>query len=385
MMTTRALVIGGGITGLATALELARSGLAVTVFEARHFGAMASRWTLGGVRQSGRDPAELPLALAAIEIWSHWHESLGAETGYRRKGNLRLARTPAEVETIRAMVANQRALGLVLDFLPDLASIRAIAPAIGEGVLAASFCPGDGHADPDRTIAALVGACRRESVELREGVAVTAITTRGGRVTGVETGEGPVEGEIVVVAGGIHAVSLLAPLGLTLPLAVKRVCVVQTVPMPASFEQVFGVANADCAGRQELDGRFRFTTGIGDWTGDPARWTEAALRPAVSDIGALIARVVPLLPVLGAAGLDRVWGGLIDLTPDALPVLDAPAAVPGLVIGAGFSGHGFGIGPVSGAILKALALGERTNFDLTPFRQDRFSNAQGFAPLTLHG
>lgn len=112
-----------------------------------------------------------------------------------------------------------------------------------------------------------MGACRRAGVELREGVAVTAIRTRGGRVTGVETGEGPVEGEIVVVAGGIHAASLLAPLGLALPLAVKRVCVVQTVPMPAGFEQVFGVANADCAGRQELDGRFRFTTGIGDWPG----------------------------------------------------------------------------------------------------------------------
>jgi sarcosine oxidase subunit beta len=382
---SRAIIIGAGITGLATACELARAGVGVTVLEARRFGAMASGWTLGGVRQSGRDPAELPLAQAAIERWAQWDRELGAETGYRRGGNLRLARTPGEVETIRRMVEAQRKLGLALDLLPDLRAVREVAPAIGEAVLAASFCPGDGHADPDRTIAALVAAARRAGVDLREGVRVSAVTTSGGRVRGVDTTHGRFEADSVILACGIHAPGLLAPLGFPLPLAVKRVCVVQTTPMPPVFGQVFGVANADCAGRQEIDGRFRFTTGIGDWTGDPESWTETALRPSVGDIGALIARTVPLLPVLAEAGLDRVWGGLIDLTPDALPVLDAPSALPGLVIGAGFSGHGFGIGPISGDILKALTLGEAARFDLAPFRLDRFAGLTDTAPLTLHG
>lgn len=379
------VVVGGGITGLATAFELARAGHPVAVLEARRVGAMASTWTLGGVRQSGRDPAELPLAQAAIERWAHWHEELGSETGYRRKGNLRLARNDAEAETIRAMVADQRQRGLALEFLDNPQAIRALAPALGEGIVAASFCPGDGHADPDLTIAALAAACRRLGVEIREGTPATALLTAGGRVRGVETPSGRVEADVTVVAGGVHAPALLASAGLRLPLAAKRVCVVQTVPVPPVFEQVFGVANADCAGRQEISGRFRFTTGIGDWPGDPSAWTEASLRPSIGEIAGLFARVLPILPVLAAAGLDRIWGGLIDLTPDALPVLDAPAEMPGLVIGAGFSGHGFGIGPVSGTILKALATGETTNFDLSPFRLARFGQTAGFAPLTLHG
>ncbi len=379
------IVIGGGMTGLATACALAGAGLAVSVLEARQLGAMASTWTLGGVRQSGRDPAELPLARAAVARWSQWHLELGAETGYRRKGNLRLARNPAEAAAIRAMVKTQRALGLNLEFLADIKDIRAIAPAIGEGVLAASFCPDDGHADPDMTIAALAGLARRKGVTLQEGMPALRLITTAGRVTGVETPGGRLLADRVIVACGLHAAGLLEPLGIRLPMAAKRVCVMQTTPQPPAFGQVFGVANADCAGRQEIDGRFRITTGIGDWPGELATWSEAGLRPSFAEIAGLIARTVPILPLLAASGLERVWGGLIDLTPDALPVLDAPADWPGLVIGAGFSGHGFGIGPVSGTILKALALGEATEFELSPFRLDRFEPHAAFAPLTLHG
>jgi sarcosine oxidase subunit beta len=378
-------IIGGGITGLATALELATCGVSVAVFEGRRLGAMASRWTLGGVRQSGRDPAELPLAREAVQRWATLDQRLGAPTGYRRKGNLRLARTETEIGRIKALVETQRALGLTLDFLASRQDIRAIAPAIGEGVLAASFCASDGHADPDLTIEAYAAAGRRLGVTIHEGEPVRRIVMEKGRVRGLETPAGVVHADRVVVAAGVHASALLASLGLTLPLVAKRVCVLQTVAATPVFEQVFGVANADCAGRQEIDGRFRVTTGIGDWDGDIETWSEAALRPPLETVAALIARTSPLLPVLSGLGLERTWGGLIDLTPDALPVLDQPVSHPGLVIGAGFSGHGFGIGPVSGEILADLAMGNHQGFAIAPFRLDRFDVAQAQAPLTLHG
>ena len=383
---TDVLVIGGGITGLATALALAASGAATTLIEARRLGAMASTWTLGGVRQSGRDPAELPLAIAAVAHWATLHEELGGPTGYRRHGNLRLARSEAEAEAIRGMVAAQRALGLDLRYLPDRAAVRSVAPAIGDAVLAASFCPDDGHADPDATIAALAQAARRRGVRVLEGTPALGLLADGGRVNGARTPDGLLQADRVVVANGLGAPALLAGVGLPLPMAAKRVCVYRTVPVEPCFAQVFGVANADCAGRQENDGAFRITTGIGDWPGSGDGWTEQSLRPSLSDIRGLIERSAPLLPVLADCGLDRVWGGLIDLTPDALPVLDAPASHPGLVIGAGFSGHGFGIGPVSGEILADLALGRASRFELGPFRLDRFVGAPAeAAALTLHG
>ena len=385
MMKEAMIIIGGGVTGLATAIELADAGVAVTLIEARHLGAMASLWTLGGVRQSGRHPAELPLAIAALKRWAHWHEELGGETGYRQRGNLRLARDEGEIESLKRMVADQMGRGLDLHFLPDHAAIRAVSPVIGETILAASFCPGDGHADPPRTVATLAQAVRRKGVTIHEACAAHALVMNQGRITGVETSKGRLQADRVILCNGVHVPELLAPLGITLPLSVQRVCVAQTVPHAACFDQVFGVANADCAGRQEWDGRFRFTTGIDDWQGDVAHWTPARLSPPVSTIGALIARATRVLPVLGSIGLEKIWGGLIDQTPDALPVLDAPKDWPGLVIGAGFSGHGFGIAPISGAILRALALGDDIQFDLTPFRLQRFAMAPAFAPLALHG
>src|ERR1700686_5633332 len=99
----RARIIGGAASGAAAAAELAREGQAVTLIEKHGLAAMASGGTLGGVRQSGRDPAELPLARAAVAMWGELAATLGADVEYRRTGNLRLARTPAEVEGIRAL------------------------------------------------------------------------------------------------------------------------------------------------------------------------------------------------------------------------------------------------------------------------------------------
>jgi sarcosine oxidase subunit beta len=111
------VVIGSGISGAAAAYELAKDGVDVVLLDRFGPAAMASGWTLAGVRQSGRHAAELPLAKAAVEIWSSLAEELDGPTGYRRDGNLRLARTPDEVPVIRDLVAEQSQAGLDLELL----------------------------------------------------------------------------------------------------------------------------------------------------------------------------------------------------------------------------------------------------------------------------
>jgi sarcosine oxidase subunit beta len=373
------VIIGGGITGTAAADALAREGHGVTLFEKSHLAAMASGRTLGGVRQSGRHPAELPLARDAVDLWQGLAQHLGADVGYRRGGNLRLARTPPEVDVIRGMVESQRAQGLDLEFLRDNAAVRAIAPALSPHVLAASYCATDGQADPARVTHAFAGSARRRGATVREGVAVRSIETAKGRVTGVTTSEGFVPAERVILAAGVDAPALLAPLGLHLPLAVQRVSVVQSEPLPRMLDQVLGVANADCAARQEADGRLRFTDG-GTAQGP---WVAAPSDGAVRDLVALVAHV---LPAAGTAGMARTWTGLIDLTPDALPVIDAPASVEGLVVAAGFSGHGFCLGPVSALACADLAIGRRPRHDLSAFRLARFEAvAAAPANASMHG
>jgi sarcosine oxidase subunit beta len=385
--STEVVIIGGGISGTAAAYELARAGAKVTLLEQGSLASMASGRTLAGVRQSGRHPAELPLATAAVARWEHLGEELGADIEYRREGNLRLARSPEEVPVIQTIVAEQRDLELNLTYLPDNAAVREIAPAIAESVLAASYCPTDGHANPIATVEAFAVAAARHGATLRPQTAVTAIDASGGEIRGVRTTNGNIAADVVVVAAGVHSARLCAPLGLDLSIQVSHVAVIQTVPLPPLIRQVLGTAGADFAGRQEVGGRFRLTGGGRPWPhqlDELARGDDRVL-PSAEDVVAALIRGIEVLPALAHAGVDRVWGGLLDMTPDALPIIERVAEIDGLIVAAGFSGHGFCLGPVTGQIVRDLVLEGMTAFPIQPFTRDRFAAVSGLAAATLHG
>jgi sarcosine oxidase subunit beta len=372
----KVVIIGGGINGVATAYHLARTGMTVRVIEKQHLGSMASGWTLGGVRQSGRHDAELPLALSAVEEWQDLSTQLNADTGYVQSGNMRLARSDAQAAFINSMVASQKAKGLSLDILSG-EDARRHAPALSEKIVLASLCKSDGFANPLATVNAYAQAAKQYGAEIVEQCTAFAITTRNGKVTGVETNSGHFAADYVVVTAGTHTPALLKPLGLHLPLSVQCVRVNETGPIPFLFPHVFGVAEANCAGRQDQAGRFRYTTGIGPYNGDSENWTTESLKPSSAEIHALRELASGFLPVLADIEPEHAWGGLIDLTPDALPVMDRSSSHEGLIIGAGFSGHGFGIAPS----------GDPISHDIKPFAIDRFSalNHEQKAVLSLNG
>ena len=383
-------IVGAGITGCSAAYRLARAGARVVVIDRYGPAAMASGWTLAGVRQSGRHPAELAIAQRAVALWSDLAAELDAPTHYRQDGNLRLARTPSEVDTIRQMVTAQRALGLDLQFLEDTGAVRAIAPSLSDRVLAASFCPTDGHADPVASVAAFVSAARRHGASFRFGESVDAIELGAGRVAALRTSADRIAVDRCILANGIGVNGLLEPLGLNIPLRIPMVSVIQTAPLPPLLAPVLGVANADCAARQQVDGRLRVTGGAEDWHGgiEEAEDGRPKVETTAAGIRRAIDRVGEVLPAFADARIGRIWAGLLDLTPDALPVIDRAPGIDGLIVAAGFSGHGFGIGPATGEILHDLALGEppRLGIDAFAFERPALRDADAEpAQLTLHG
>ena len=388
------VVIGAGISGAATTYELATSGLSVMLLDRWGPAAMGSGWTLAGVRQLGRDPAELPLAQAAIADWERLDEKLGAPTQYRQHGNLRLARTETDLHQLSAMVGAQQRAGVPAEML-DQAALRALAPAVSSAIPGAAYCPTDGQADPHATVRAFLGAAERAGAVLRYGETVHSIDVADGRVAGVTTELGRIACGRVVVAAGVLGNRLLAPLGLTLPMVARAVTVLRTTPVSPLLSQVIGVADASCAGRQEADGRFRFTSGSGPWPG-ALDWPETEdhagtarpgprLTPSLQEIMRVAALFGALVPAVLDVPLSESWVGLVDMTPDVLPVIDAAAEPRGLVMAHGFSGHGFCLGPVTGRILAALARDERPNLPIAPFALSRFKTRTASAPMTLHG
>jgi sarcosine oxidase subunit beta len=354
-MTADVVVVGSGISGAASAYELAKAGAKVVLIDRFGPAAMASGWTLAGVRQSGRHPAELPLAKAAVQLWSTLAEELN-------------------------LVREQQAAGLDLELLPTNADVRSVAPAISERVLLASHCPSDGSADPSTTVQSFVRAAERLGVVTRFGEFVQRVAVENGRVAGVVTDKGFIPAGHVVIAAGYEV-----------PLQVPMVTVLRTASVEPVLGQVIGVANADCAGRQENNGRFRVTSGLQDWHGGMLeRSVDRGKRPAVLPTGASIAEVVRLfgevVPAFAEAQVEEFWAGLIDLTPDALPVLDGSLEPEGLVVAMGFSGHGFCLGPVTGRIIRDLVQGRQPELPIEPFGIRRFAALRNARePATLHG
>src|SRR5437870_353188 len=179
---------------------------------------MASGWTLAGVRVSGRHPAEIPLAHAAIDRWATLADELEGETDYVRSGNLRLARDADELATVRRIVTEQQALGVNVRMLESNAEVRALAPAMSTELPGAAYCPTDGHANPTKSVSAYAAAARRAGADIRTHTTVTNEEQVGGRIRGVETDAGSIAAEVVVNTAGVYADRLCAMVGLDLPL-----------------------------------------------------------------------------------------------------------------------------------------------------------------------
>ncbi|HEV2127761.1 MAG TPA: FAD-binding oxidoreductase, partial [Thermomicrobiales bacterium] len=249
------IIIGGGISGTATAWELAQHGVRTTLLEADNLASMASGWTLAGVRQSGRHPAELPLAQAAIKRWARLAEELDAAVEYRQDGNLRLALTEEDTPTIRKVVEDGTSAGIEMRFLGSNDAVREIAPTLAPDIPAASWCPTDGHANPAETVRAFAEAARRAGADIRIATPVRALRYIGDRVTGVEIDGEVLEADTVVVAAGVYTPRLLAPLGIDVPLTL--VPAIQTVPVEhPQLRQVLGQAQGGVALRQQVSGHF---------------------------------------------------------------------------------------------------------------------------------
>ncbi len=386
------IIVGAGIIGCASALALAEAGAKVEVIERYYPGAMASGWTLAGVRQSGRNLAEIQLAKVAVKIWETLDLRLDTQTGYRQTGNLRLARTESETEVIRKLVCDQAATGLPIELL-DTQQALEIAPALSNEFLLASWCPTDGHADPIRSVNGFQKAAERLGVKFRTNLIVTGIRTRivNGchHFTSIETNDGPIAGGNALLAAGVQTNHLLEDLEINIPMTTPIVTAFQTTPSAVSLGPVIGVANGDLAVRKQIDGRFRFTGGAEqtktyfDMSGE-----YPAVHPSAASISQVISSVSSVLPVVLQTPICRIWGGLLDLTPDALPVLDCVPGTGGLFVAAGFSGHGFGIAPAVGVLMADRILGKQNSISLDAFSFKRFdqraTRRQNHTP-TLYG
>lgn len=353
---TSVVLIGAGLVGLSTAWQLRRAdpSTRVTVFERAEVGAGASGASAAGVRVMGRDPAERAMARASLARWPDLDRELEGATGYRRGGGLRVAESAAEQAQAQADVAAQRADGVPVE-LVDEGEARSIVPGLSPAVVGGVHCPIDGQADALGTVQSFAAAARRLGVVIREGVAVASIITEAGRVEGVRLSDGArVSCDVTIVAAGAWTATLLAPLGIPVPLTARGLQMLLTDPGTLTLMPVVGRIGGQLSLKQLPGGAYLIGGGwpgmIPDLSAKRGRVLDESVRGSLA-----LARSV-YVP-LERRTVAHSWVGIEAFMPDGLPILGAVAGVEGLLVAAGFSGHGFALAPTVGEILARLALG----------------------------
>ena len=424
---TTVVVIGGGIIGVATAIELAERGVSVVLLEKGIIAGEQSSRNWGWCRQMGRDSREIPLVLESLKLWRGMNARVGAETGFRECGIVYLAETEAELAAKEKWCAeNAKPYGLDTRLVSGAEADR-LQPGSTRKWKGALYTSADGRAEPFLAVPAMARHAQKLGVKIFQNCAVRGVETSAGKITSVVTEKGTIACEQVVLAGGAWSRRFLHNLGIEFP----QLTVVNSVMRTATLDT--GLEKTGSGGkftfRKRLDGGytithrhfsvadlmpdsfrllFRFLPALKlDWSGIRLRLgkrflDEARLKrrwrlderspfeevrildpePVYSILDEAAASLRDYYPRFQSMQIVERWAGVIDATPDVVPVISPLQKLSGLFLASGFSGHGFGLGPGAGKLMAQLVTGEGPCVDPSPFQYSRFFDGSKPRPTT---
>ncbi len=411
-----AVVIGGGIIGAAAAYFLAKKGISVALIEKGQIAGEQSSRNWGWCRQQNRDLRELPLMKEGIALWETLAHDIGRDLGFRRTGLVYVTKDPKELAAWEDWVARAEPYQVGSRMLSG-AEARVMTPGNAQDWIGGVHSARDGRAEPALAAPGLAEAARALGATIHQNCAVRGIDTMAGRVSGVVTEVGRIETGAVLCAAGAWASMFCRRHGIDFPQAGVGSTVFATTPgievtpgglatpdftLTRRLDGSYIVAAKNCGrlditlqglryarqfwpmfeerrknlkirvGRSFFDGPEAL---VGKWSFDAPTVFERhrvfAPPPDRSIVAPALRRVAAAYPGLAGLRMARIWAGLIDSTPDGVPVISAIEALPGFFLAAGFSGHGFGVGPAGGRLAADLMAGDRPIVDPAPFRHNR--------------
>lgn len=376
------VVIGAGVIGCSVAYHLVALGAGrVTVLDRRQIGAGTTAQSSGILRThySVRENVDLALrSWAAFTDFTGYLQDEDASSGLVKCGYLIVAPDGPKLDPLRAALAQQAAMGIAVSQLTAAEAQHLLPIAQFDDAALIGYEPEAGFADAYLVATSFARAARRRGVRIKEGVDVQGLRIADGQVVGVTTSEGDIDAGVVVSTQNIWATEIERWTGIACPVVPERHRVLALDgPLPYTHAMpVFkDLASEGMLYARSYGGRQMLVSeGLpGDVLGAPNDEQGDISMDFVAGIGEQVAQ---RFPSFGEAGLASSWTGVYDVTPDWNPVLGPLPGMPGLVVGYGFSGHGFKLAPAVGRVLAQVALGLPTDVPLAPYALSRFSGGR---------
>lgn len=361
MMIKRAdiVIIGGGIIGCSIAYNLAKKGCKnVVLFEKNSLASGSTGRSGAGIRQQFGTKVNCILARESIKIFENLSQELDYDIELNQSGYLILAYTEKEVNQFKKNVTLQQSLDIDVRFITAKEAKKIVPPLNTEGILAASFCPTDGHADPFKTNFAYAEAAQRLGAKIYTFTEVNEIETENNKIVAVNTEKGKVLTPIVVNAAGGYSGVIGKMVGVDLPVYSQRHQILITEPVDPLFKPMLMSFSRNFYCQQTPHGSI--IMGFGDPN-----------EPKGDDVGSswqfareMAQKMTIVVPLLKEVSMIRQWAGLYNVSPDAQPILSEHPQVGGFYMAIGFSGHGFMLAPVASKLISELILTERTSLSI---------------------
>jgi len=419
------VIIGGGIVGVSTAWFLAKQGVDVVLCEKGYIAGEQSGRNWGWVRQQGRDPRELPMMIESNRIFSELESEIGESVGFTRGGCLFTANSEKDLQGFHDWMVHAREFGLDTRVI-DPTELSTIVEGATPNWYGAMYTPSDGRAEPHKTAPAIARAAERAGATLLTACAVRGIETSAGSVSAVITEYGPVRTSVVLCAAGAWTSMFCRALGIAVPQLKVRGTVARTAPAARVldgnlFDDRIGIRRRDDGGYTVAHGsildhgitpstfryafkflpalmqeikvlRIRFGKDFIDEWSLPTRWPLDAVspferqrvlnpEPSKRVLKGIRRNLDDVFPALAGVPLVEAWAGMVETSPDVVPMIGEVGNIRGFHIATGFSGHGFGIGPGAGKALAAMLTGADNPIDLEPFRLSRFFDGTPIRPM----
>jgi len=368
------IVIGGGLHGCSAALHLARAGVSAVVLEKNYVGRHASGVNAGGVRTLSRHEAEVPLALAAMDLWHRLGDLVDDDCGFETHGQVRVAEDENDARSLREREARMRSLGYTHERWIDRDDVFARVPALARHCLGGLLAERDGAALPYQTTRAFWRKAESLGQRFFEGVRAQRVLRSGDAWT-VDTDRGSFAARVLVNCGGAWADRICAQLGEPVPLEAIAPMMMVTLRMPRFLEPVVLGTGRALSFKQTQEDTVLIGGGRRARVERDAETTELDFR----ELAASARTVWDLFPVMRTASIHRGWAGIEARMPDDIPVIGPSSTQPGAFHAFGFSAHGFELAPIVGRILAELITTGRTDLPIAPFSITRWKGADRLA------